>query len=84
MKHLIKKFGFREIKLEIKEHDWKLPTIKELENMDIEYENIWVADLPPKLEDRETHAIAYNVPTELAYLCNKNFMQNIIVLKKGK
>ena len=81
LKHLIRKFGFKSILKECKKQNWKLPYAKDLIGQDLEYEYIWVKDRPEKLEDLDTHAMLYQHSTGKLFLCNKSFMQNIIVIK---
>ncbi len=84
MKHLIKKFGFRSIIEEIKHHNWKLPTMEEVKKADIEYDVVWVSDIPELKSDRESHAMIYDVPLDSLELCNKNFMMNIVIIEINK
>ena len=81
LKPLIKKFGFREILTECSMRDWELPFASEITGNDLEHNVIWVRDLPPLLEDRETHAMVYIIDKGTLEVCNKSFMHNIIVLK---
>jgi len=81
LKPLIRKFGFRSILIECKKQNWKLPYAKDLIGKDLEYDQVWVRDRPEKLEDLDTHAMVYQHSTGKTFLCNKSFMQNIIVIK---
>lgn len=44
----------------------------------------WVADLPEKMEDRESHALAYDVENRKLFLVNKSFMEHVIVVVEEK
>lgn len=80
MKHLILTFGFRHIQKLCEEKGWELPFAADLDVEDIEYDEVWVQDLPEKEEDRETHAMLWSKGK--LYLCNKNFKQHVVVHKK--
>ncbi len=81
LKPLFKKFGFRSILKECKTQGWELPFAKDLKNQILEHDEVWVKDKPIKPEDYNSHAMVYKHSTGKTYLCNKNFMQNIIVIK---
>ena len=81
MKHLIKKFGFRGINKEIEKHNWILPSADEVRNAEIEYDVVWVNDIPELESDWETHACIYDVVNDKIEVCNKSFMMNIVVIK---
>ncbi len=84
LKHLIKKFSYNQILEEIKRQpNWKLPSSLDVKNtsIEIDYDHVWVTD-PVELEiDKKTHAHVYDVKNDKVYLCNKSFLQNIIVIK---
>ena len=84
MKHLIKKFGFNSIQLELKKHNWLLPSAQEVKEENIDYKVVWVTDIPPLLEDQKTHACLYNVVDDKLEICNRNHMHSIVVKKINK
>ena len=82
MKHLIKKFGLHSIEEEVLKHNWVLPTMAEVKaESGLEYDVVWVKDLPPLEEDHATHGCLYNIPMDKLEVCNKNHMHHIVVIK---
>ena len=85
VKLLIARFGFNTLAKECANHGWVLPCIKDLKNMDIDipYEDIWVADIPDKEEDHASHSLIYRKSIDKLLLVNKNIKEHAIVLEKG-
>ena len=85
MKSLIKKFSFNQILEEIKRQNWKLPSAEEVKQFsDTNFESVWVRDIIPLKEDRATHAALYIIKKDKIIICNKMFMENIVVIKEKK
>jgi len=81
-KGLILKFGFRSLEGVCREKVWRIPFLEEIKGVPSAWEHsfFWVADLPEKVEDRESHAMAYDVDKKKLVLVNKNFMEHAVVI----
>ena len=79
MKHLILRFGYNAILELCERKGWRLPYASEIG--EIEYDEVWVQDLPDE-EYRETHAYVWNKKRGTLILCNKKFMENVVVIKE--
>ncbi len=85
-KGLILKFGFRALEGVCREKDWRIPFFEEVGDVPSAWEHdfFWVADVPEKSEDRESHALAYSVDEKKLLLVNKNFMEHAVVIVEKK
>ena len=81
MKHLVRSFGLNSIENEVLKHNWVLPSMEQVREADIDYEVVWVNDLPEKESDHNTHGCLYNTRTDRLEVCNKNHKHNVVVLK---
>jgi len=81
-KGLILKFGFRALEGVCREKGWRIPFLSEIGNVPSSWEHsqFWVADLPEKKEDSESHALLFDVKSQKLLLVNKNFMENVVVI----
>jgi len=79
LKPLIKKFSYEELVKTCTNKGWQIPSLKDVEGKDLEYEEFWVSDLPEK-KDRETHAHIYNQRCQVLQLANKHFLINAVVI----
>lgn len=81
-KGLILKFGFNTLETTCREKGWRIPFVAEVKSVPSSWEHdlFWVADLPEKQEDRQTHALAYDVKTKELVLLNKHFMEHAVVV----
>ena len=84
IKNLILKFGYGALVGVCGEKGWRLPLAKELLACpeDVEYEVVWVADVPSRYDDQSTHAMVLDMKTKKLELVNKNFMMHAVVLVK--
>ena len=82
LKSLVKKFSYNEILKELPKQGWTLPTLKEVRESkdDIEYNVVWISDLPTTSEDRTTHALLYDVNKDEVELVNKMFQLHVAVV----
>jgi len=85
-KSLILKFGFVALEGVCDEKGWRIPSRDELRSVPSasEHKVVWVSDLPPKEEDRATHAMLFDMESGELALCNKNFMQHVVVIVEDK
>lgn len=81
-KGLILKFGYRSLVATCEEKGWRIPFLEEIKSIPtaLEYDLFWVADVPEKKEDRESHALVYDVKNKELVLVNKNFMEHAVVI----
>lgn len=78
MKSLIKKFGYNSLEAECEKQGWRIPTINDLLKADIDYEWVWVNELP-ELDDNRGYL--YNKRAEALVVCNKNHLHQSVVIK---
>ena len=85
LKSLVKSFGFTSLALLCKKKGWRIPTLEEIRKHkdQLEYDVCWVSDLPPKEEDKETHALLYNVKTDKVEVCSKNHRHSSVVVRNN-
>ena len=86
IKALVKKFGFRELQGVCDNEGWRVPFFSEIKHLPShwEHQSFWVADLPEKEEDRESHALLFDANSGGLVLANKNFMEHAVVVVEGK
>ena len=83
-KGLIRKFGYGLLSSTCEDKKWKIPFVSEIRKSptSCEHKCFWVADVPEKEEDRETHACVYCVADDVLLLVNKNHMKHAVVIVK--
>lgn len=84
MKHLIKTFSLHEIENVAMKKGWKIPSSKRVKNSNIEYNVVWVNDLPLLDSDKLTHGCIYVVDKDRIEVCNKDFKHHIVVIDTNK
>lgn len=82
LKQLFKKFSYREILAECTKQGWELPSSVDIRGQNgLDHNIVWVTDIPEKEEDRDSHGLIYIIDQDKLAVCNKHFMQNILVIK---
>jgi len=83
MKDLILKFGLGSLEVLCKEKGWKIPSSSDLEGYDSHHEYVWVSDPmdDPGEDMPENYGMVYSFKEDRIYKCNKNFKQNVVVIK---
>jgi len=81
-KSLILKFGLGELEGTCVQKGWRVPSSEELISVPgaSEHREVWVSDLPPKEEDRETHGMLYDVDKGTFMLSHKNHKHHAVVI----
>ncbi len=82
MTNRILKFGFNSLLREAEKNNWTIPTMEQVKEFeDMTHTVVWVSNIPELEEDRATHALIYDRVNDVMEICNKKFMQNVVVIK---
>ncbi len=79
IKLLVKKFSYRQLKEVCNDENWKIPTLADVREKEIDSEPFWIKDLPES-QDQLTHSLAYNPKVGNIMLVNKNNLMSSVVL----
>lgn len=85
-KSLILKFGLGALEGTCVQKGWRVPSSDELGSVphSSEHKLVWVSDIPPNVEDRETHGMVYDVDKDVLILTNKNHKHHAVVVVEKK
>lgn len=86
IKYLFKKFSWDQLKKTCIEQNWRIPTIEELKNAQIDesmsYGLVWTIDKPTHDNEDGTRKVMFSLKTGNTVQVNRNFIENCVVIKE--
>lgn len=85
LKPLVKTFSYNEIIEECEKQGWRLPTLAEVRDAELEYSCVWISDRPSDYEWRGAHHRVFDVSKpDIEITANKQFRFHVVVVVNDK